>query len=86
VDHPGVLLIVGVTTIIIGVMMALVQHNYKRLLGYHAVSQVGYMVTGFALERPWVLPADCFICSTMPSTKVDCSWLPAGWKGIQADI
>lgn len=30
-------------------MMALVQHNYKRLLGYHAVSQVGYMVTGIGL-------------------------------------
>ncbi len=47
-----VMLIVGVSTIIIGVMMALVQHNYKRLLGYHAVSQVGYMVTGFALGTP----------------------------------
>ena len=29
--------------------MALVQHNYKRLLGFHAVSQVGYMVVGFGL-------------------------------------
>jgi multicomponent Na+:H+ antiporter subunit A len=43
------LLIAGVTTIIIAVMMALVQHNYKRLLGYHAVSQVGYMIVGFGL-------------------------------------
>lgn len=41
-----VLLIVGAVTIIMGVMMALVQHNYKRLLGYHAVSQVGYMILG----------------------------------------
>ncbi|MBN2348746.1 MAG: hypothetical protein JXJ22_07915 [Bacteroidales bacterium] len=44
-----VVLILGTSTIIIAVMMALVQHNYKRLLGYHAVSQVGYMVTGIAL-------------------------------------
>ena len=29
--------------------MALVQHNYKKLLGYHAVSQVGYMIIGFGL-------------------------------------
>ncbi|HUV00071.1 MAG TPA: proton-conducting transporter membrane subunit [Bacteroidales bacterium] len=43
------LLITGVTTIIIAVMMALVQHNYKRLLGFHAVSQVGYMILGFGL-------------------------------------
>jgi formate hydrogenlyase subunit 3/multisubunit Na+/H+ antiporter MnhD subunit len=47
-----VVLIIGVSTIIIAVMMALAQHDYKRLLGYHAVSQVGYMVTGFALGTP----------------------------------
>lgn len=46
------MLFAGVGTIIIGVMMALVQKDYKRLLGYHAVSQVGYMVTGFALGTP----------------------------------
>ena len=46
------LIIIGVLTIIIGVLMALVQHNYKRLLGYHAVSQVGYMITGLAMGTP----------------------------------
>jgi multicomponent Na+:H+ antiporter subunit A len=43
------LLTIGVATIITAVMMALVQHNYKKLLGYHAVSQVGYMILGFGL-------------------------------------
>ena len=43
------LLLIGAITIIVAVMMALVQHNYKRLLGYHAVSQVGYMILGFGL-------------------------------------
>jgi formate hydrogenlyase subunit 3/multisubunit Na+/H+ antiporter MnhD subunit len=43
------LLTIGVITIITAVMMALVQHNYKRLLGFHAVSQVGYMIVGFGL-------------------------------------
>ena len=47
-----ILLIIGVLTIIIGVMMALIQHNYKKLLGYHAVSQVGYMVIGLGLGTP----------------------------------
>jgi len=46
------MIIIGVATIILGVMMALAQKNYKRLLGYHAVSQVGYMVVGFALGTP----------------------------------
>ncbi|MFZ0281471.1 MAG: proton-conducting transporter membrane subunit, partial [Bacteroidales bacterium] len=44
-----ILLLIGVITIIAAVMMALVQHNYKRLLGFHAVSQVGYMILGFGL-------------------------------------
>ncbi len=44
-----VLLITGSISIIAAVMMALVQHNYKRLLGFHAVSQVGYMILGFGL-------------------------------------
>jgi len=43
------LLTIGVVTIITAVMMALVQHNFKRLLGFHAVSQVGYMILGFGL-------------------------------------
>ncbi|HJZ42033.1 MAG TPA: proton-conducting transporter membrane subunit [Bacteroidales bacterium] len=43
------LLSLGVITIIAAVMMALIQHNYKRLLGFHAVSQVGYMILGFGL-------------------------------------
>ncbi|MGD9400859.1 MAG: proton-conducting transporter membrane subunit [bacterium] len=52
---PGmqlVLLIVGAFTIIAAVLMALVQHNLKRLLGYHAVSQVGYMVLGIGTLNP----------------------------------
>ncbi len=43
------LLTLGVATIITAVMMALIQHNYKQLLGYHAVSQVGYMILGLSL-------------------------------------
>jgi formate hydrogenlyase subunit 3/multisubunit Na+/H+ antiporter MnhD subunit len=46
------LMLLGVMTILFAVMMALVQHNFKRLLGYHAVSQVGYMVVGLALGTP----------------------------------
>lgn len=46
------LLIIGVITIIAAVLMALIQHSYKKLLGYHAVSQVGYMVMGLGLGTP----------------------------------
>lgn len=54
------LLLTGVVTIITAVMMALVQHNYKRLLGYHAVSQVGYMVLGFGLGSTAGIAAGLF--------------------------
>ena len=41
-----VLLIVGAVTLLAAVLMAMVQHDVRRLLSYHAVSQVGYMVLG----------------------------------------
>lgn len=46
------LLIIGAITIVAGVMMALVQHDLKRLLSYHAVSQAGYMVLGIGTGNP----------------------------------
>jgi len=33
-------------------MMALVQKDYKRLLSYHAISQVGYMILGIGTAVP----------------------------------
>jgi formate hydrogenlyase subunit 3/multisubunit Na+/H+ antiporter MnhD subunit len=39
---------IGAATIIIAVMIAMVQHNLKKLLSYHAVSQVGYMILGIS--------------------------------------
>lgn len=42
----NILMILGAFTILAAVMMALIQHDFKKLLGYHAVSQVGYMVLG----------------------------------------
>lgn len=43
-----VVMTLGALTIIAAVMMAMVQHSGRRLLGYHAVSQVGYMILGVA--------------------------------------
>ena len=41
-----IIVTLGAITIIIAVMMAMIQHNGRKLLGYHAVSQVGYMIMG----------------------------------------
>ncbi|MFC1551510.1 NADH-quinone oxidoreductase subunit L [Candidatus Latescibacterota bacterium] len=46
------LLIIGAVTIILAVLMALLQHNLKKLLAFHAVSQVGYMVMGIGTGVP----------------------------------
>ena len=46
------LMIIGAVTIVAAVMMALIQHDLRRLLAYHAVSQVGYMVLGIGTGSP----------------------------------
>jgi len=46
------LMIIGSLTIIMAVMMALIQHDLKKLLAYHAVSQVGYMLLGIGTGNP----------------------------------
>lgn len=46
------LMIIGSITIILAVMMALIQKDYKKLLSYHAISQVGYMILGIATALP----------------------------------
>jgi len=47
-----VMMIIGAVTILAAVLMAMVQHNLKRLLSFHAVSQVGYMVLGIGTGTP----------------------------------
>lgn len=54
------LLIIGSVTIIAAVMGALVQHNLKKLLSFHAVSQVGYMVLGIGTGIPVAIAGGLF--------------------------
>jgi len=42
----SILMVIGAVTVLAAVVMAMMQHNLKRLLSFHAVSQVGYMVLG----------------------------------------
>ncbi|MFH0855425.1 MAG: proton-conducting transporter membrane subunit [Candidatus Omnitrophota bacterium] len=46
------LMVAGGVTIILAVMMALIQKDYKRLLSYHAISQAGYMILGIGTAVP----------------------------------
>ncbi|MCK4352974.1 hypothetical protein KAW65_06150 [candidate division WOR-3 bacterium] len=52
---PGLstfVMIAGALTIIFAVFMAMIQHSGRKLLSYHAVSQVGYMVLGIGTLNP----------------------------------
>ncbi len=47
-----VLMTVGAATIVLAVLMALVQKDFKKLLSFHAISQVGYMILGIGTGTP----------------------------------
>ena len=51
---PGteVLVYVGVTMALYGVVLAVIENDIRRLLAYHIISQVGYMVAGVGLGTP----------------------------------
>ncbi len=46
------IMVIGAVTILGGVLIAVTQHDLKRLLSFHAISQVGYMVLGIGTGNP----------------------------------
>ncbi|OGC39218.1 hypothetical protein A2Y85_03410 [candidate division WOR-3 bacterium RBG_13_43_14] len=55
-----ILMIIGVVTILAAVMMAMIQKEAMRLLSFHAVSQVGYMVLGIGTGIPVAIAGGLF--------------------------
>ncbi|MGB9642025.1 MAG: complex I subunit 5 family protein [Candidatus Ratteibacteria bacterium] len=51
---------VGASSIIIGVLMALGQWNLKRLLAYHSISQIGYIILAFGIGSPLAMLGGIF--------------------------
>lgn len=46
----GIILVtLGLISMVVGVLMALMQRDFKRMLAYHVISQKGYMVLGIGL-------------------------------------
>ena len=54
------ILVIGAVTLLFGVSMALIQKDMKRLLSYHAISQVGYMLLGVGSCLPVGMVAALF--------------------------
>ncbi|MFW6148509.1 MAG: complex I subunit 5 family protein, partial [Atribacterota bacterium] len=44
-----IILVVGILSMFIGVFLALIQTDVKRLLAYHSISQMGYILLGIGL-------------------------------------
>lgn len=58
----GVLATIGCITILVGVIFAMKQTDLKRLLAFHTVSQLGYIVTALALGSDLGVIAGLFYC------------------------
>ncbi|HQM50922.1 MAG TPA: proton-conducting transporter membrane subunit [Candidatus Hydrogenedentes bacterium] len=48
----GVLLFIGALSMVAGVFLAIGQWDLKRLLAYHSISQIGYVILGIGLGTP----------------------------------
>jgi multicomponent Na+:H+ antiporter subunit A len=57
-----VLMWLGTVTMVVGVAYAMVQHDLKRMLAFHTVSQIGYIITGFGLGTPLGIAAGLLHC------------------------
>lgn len=56
----SIILVVAAFTMLLGVFGALSQMNFKRILSFHVISQVGYMVMGLGLYTVWSLAGAIF--------------------------
>jgi multicomponent Na+:H+ antiporter subunit D len=54
------ILVLAALTMIIGVLGAIVQNHFKRILSYHIISQIGYMILGLGIYTPLALAGSIF--------------------------
>ncbi|WP_339282354.1 Na+/H+ antiporter subunit D [Oceanobacillus sp. FSL K6-3682] len=50
--HKGLIVTIAGFTMLLGVLGAVSQFDFKRILSYHIISQVGYMVMGLGIFTP----------------------------------
>ena len=50
--HKGIIVTLAGLTMLLGVLGAVSQFDFKRILSYHIISQVGYMVMGLGIYTP----------------------------------
>lgn len=50
--HHTILLPLALATMVVGIVGAVAQTDFKRILSFHIVSQIGYMLLGIAVHTP----------------------------------
>jgi multicomponent Na+:H+ antiporter subunit A len=58
----SVMMWLGTVTMVVGVVYAMVQHDLKRMLAFHTVSQIGYIITGLGIGTPLAIAAALLHC------------------------
>lgn len=48
----SMIMILGILSMVIGVFLAIGQWDFKRLLAYHSISQIGYVALGLGIATP----------------------------------
>jgi multicomponent Na+:H+ antiporter subunit D len=56
----GLVLVVACLTMVVGVLGAVAQSEMRRILSFHIVSQIGYMLIGLALMTPLAMAGTVF--------------------------
>ena len=56
----GLLLVSSSLTMLTGALGAVSQHNFRRILSFHIISQIGYIVMGLAIHTPLALAGAIF--------------------------
>ncbi len=56
----GLILVVSGLTMVTGVLGAVAQNEFRRILSFHIVSQIGYMIMGLGLYTPMALAGSIF--------------------------
>jgi multicomponent Na+:H+ antiporter subunit D len=62
-DKPftnGLFLVIAILTMVVGVLGAVSQNGFRRVLSFHIISQIGYMVMGLAIHTPFALAGAVF--------------------------
>jgi NADH:ubiquinone oxidoreductase subunit 5 (subunit L)/multisubunit Na+/H+ antiporter MnhA subunit len=62
IEWQTIVIWIGTVTMLVGVLYAMVQSDLKRLLAYHTVSQIGYMMLGLGLSTPLGIAAGLLHC------------------------